>query len=48
VNGRILRRELLPKRQLALFNALAPLFERVEAALPPPRGQSLVAICRKP
>jgi len=48
VNGRILRRELLPRPQLALFNALAPLFERVEAALPPPRGQSLVAICRKP
>ena len=48
VNGRLLRRELLPKRQLALFNVLAPLFERIEAALPPPRGQSLVAICRKP
>jgi len=48
VNGRILRRELLPKPQLALFNVLAPLFERFESGLPPPRGQSLVAICRKP
>jgi len=48
LNGRVLRRELLPRPQLALFNVLAPLFERCEAAIPPPRGQSLVAICRKP
>jgi SAM-dependent methyltransferase len=47
LNGRVFRRELLPKPQLALFNALSPFFERVEAAIPPPRGQSLVAICRK-
>jgi SAM-dependent methyltransferase len=48
VNGRVFRRDLLPRPQLALFNVLAPYFERVEASLPPPRGQSLVAICRKP
>jgi SAM-dependent methyltransferase len=48
VNGRVFRRELLPRPQLALFNLLAPFFERVEACFPPPRGQSLVAICRKP
>jgi SAM-dependent methyltransferase len=48
MNGRVFRRDLLPRPQLALFNVLAPLFERVEASIPPPRGQSLVAICRKP
>jgi SAM-dependent methyltransferase len=48
MNGRIFRRDLLPRPQLALFNVLAPLFERVEASISPPRGQSLVAICRKP
>jgi SAM-dependent methyltransferase len=48
VNGRVLRRELLPRPQLAVFNVLAPLLERLEQWLPPPRGQSLVAICQKP
>lgn len=48
LNGRVLRRQLLPRPQLALFNVLAPIFERLEEAVPPPRGQSLVAICRKP
>ena len=47
LNGRVLRRRLLPRPQLALFNVLAPLFERLERWIAPPRGQSLVAICRK-
>jgi SAM-dependent methyltransferase len=47
VNGRVLRRRLLPRPQLALFNALAPVFEGVEAHVKPPRGQSLLAICRQ-
>ena len=47
LNGRVLRRRLLPRPQLALFNVLAPVFEAVEGWLPPPRGQSLVVICRK-
>ena len=48
LNGRVLRRQLLPRPQLALFNLLGPLFERAERLAPPPRGQSLLAICRKP
>ncbi len=48
VNSRLLRRRLLPRPQLAVFNRLAPLFEWLERAVPPPRGQSLLAICRKP
>src|SRR2546430_1582462 len=34
MNGRVFRRDLLPRPQLALFNVLAPLFERVEASIP--------------
>jgi hypothetical protein len=48
LNGRVLRRQLLPRPQLALFNLLGPVFEAVEGVVPPPRGQSLLAICRKP
>jgi SAM-dependent methyltransferase len=47
LNGRVLRRRLLPRPQLAAFNLLAPLFERIESSVAPPRGQSLLAICRK-
>jgi SAM-dependent methyltransferase len=47
LNSRILRRRLLPRPQLALFNVLAPLFENVERLIPAPHGQSLIAICRK-
>lgn len=48
VNSRLLRSKILPRRQLALFNVLAPLFERLEGWFPPPIGQSLIAIARKP
>jgi hypothetical protein len=44
----VLRRRLLPRPQLAAFNVLAPLFERIESSVAPPRGQSLLAVCRKP
>jgi SAM-dependent methyltransferase len=47
LNGRVLRRRLLPRPQLAAFNTLAPLFERLEGSVAPPRGQSLLVICRK-
>ena len=47
-NARITKSKLLPRRQLALFNVLAPLFERLERRFPPPVGQSLIAIARKP
>lgn len=48
LNGRVLRRRLLPRFQLGIFNLLGPLFEHLERLVPPPRGQSLFAICRKP
>jgi SAM-dependent methyltransferase len=48
VNGRLLRRRLLPRPQLALFNLLAPLFEALESKVTPPRGQSLLVVARKP
>ncbi len=48
LNGRLLRRRLLPRAQLAVFNVLAPLFEWMEGAIPPPRGQSLLVVCRRP
>jgi len=48
LNGRVLRRRLLPRPQLAAFNVLAPLFERLEGVIRPPRGQSLLVVCRRP
>ncbi len=47
LNARVFRRKLLPRPQLAIFNWLAPLFERLEDVVPPPVGQSLLAIARK-
>jgi SAM-dependent methyltransferase len=48
LNSRVLQRRLLPKGQLRMFNTLAPLLQRVEARYPPPFGQSLLCIGRKP
>ncbi|HYB54297.1 MAG TPA: bifunctional glycosyltransferase/class I SAM-dependent methyltransferase [Thermoanaerobaculia bacterium] len=47
VNGRILRRRLLPKGQLRAFSLLLPLLRREEEN-PPSIGMSLLAIARKP
>ena len=47
VNGRILRRRVLPRGQLAAFKLLMPLLKREEAN-PPASGMSLLAIARKP
>jgi SAM-dependent methyltransferase len=41
--GKVLKRELIPEKSLALFNALVPLF-RWERVLPWRLGQSLIAI----
>jgi glycosyltransferase involved in cell wall biosynthesis len=46
VNGKILRRRVLPRGQLAAFKLLLPLLRREEAS-PPPTGMSLLAIARK-
>ncbi len=47
VNGRILRRKVLPAGQLAAFRLMLPLLRREEAN-PPSIGMSLLAIGRKP
>jgi 2-polyprenyl-3-methyl-5-hydroxy-6-metoxy-1,4-benzoquinol methylase len=46
VNGKILRRRVLPSGQLAAFKLLLPMLER-EAKNPPSVGMSLLAIARK-
>jgi glycosyltransferase involved in cell wall biosynthesis len=47
VNGRILRRRVLPRGQLSLFKLMLPLLRREEMR-PPDYGMSLLAIARKP
>ena len=47
VNGRILRRRVLPRGQLAAFKLLMPMLRREETN-PPSVGMSLLAIARKP
>jgi len=47
VNGRILRRRVLPRAQLRAFKFLLPLLRREEQK-PPTTGMSLLAIARKP
>ena len=47
VNGKILRRRILPKGQLKLFKLMLPLLRREETR-PPSFGMSLLAIARKP
>jgi len=46
VNGKILRRRVLPSGQLAVFRLLLPLLEREEKN-PPSTGMSLLAIAKK-
>jgi SAM-dependent methyltransferase len=48
LNGKILRRRLVPRGQYSLYNRLVPLLALVERRLRPPFGLSLVAIARKP
>lgn len=47
MNGTILRRRLLPIRQVRIFNRLVPLLRRIESLLPPVLGQSLIAVAEK-
>jgi SAM-dependent methyltransferase len=47
VNGRILRRRILPRAQLKAFKLMLPLLRREEKN-PPSFGMSLLAIARKP
>jgi SAM-dependent methyltransferase len=47
VNGRVLRRRVLPRAQLKAFRFLLPILRREEQN-PPSTGMSLLAIARKP
>jgi len=46
LNGRVLRRRVLPRGQLLAFKLLMPMLKREEER-PPSRGLSLLAIARK-
>jgi hypothetical protein len=47
-NARIFRREAQSARQIAVFDRLiVPLMSRIESILPPPFGQSLIAVLKK-
>ena len=48
VNAHLWKREAQSDAQIAVFDRfVAPLLERVEAVMPPPFGQSLLAVLRK-
>ncbi|MBI1747339.1 MAG: class I SAM-dependent methyltransferase [Acidobacteria bacterium] len=46
-NGRILKRKVLPARQLASFDRVVPMVRAIENFLPPPFGQSLFVVSVK-
>jgi len=48
VNGKILRRRLVPRGHYRLYNRLVPVLGAIERVLPPPLGLSLICIARKP
>ncbi len=47
LNGRILKREILPSRQAGLYDRVIPLVERFESVVPVPVGQSLVIVAQR-
>lgn len=47
LNGTVMRRRLLPVRQVRLFNQLVPFFILFERVIPTVIGQSLIAIAEK-
>ena len=49
MNARVLRRDTQSSRQIAFFDRLiVPLMSHIERAIPPPFGQSLLAVMEKP
>lgn len=46
-SGRVLKRDILPKRALGLYHTLTPMFRAVEKTTGPPVGQSLICVARK-
>lgn len=47
MNGKILRRRLIPEGQLGFFDRLVPILKRIEKLVQPPFGQSLLLIAKK-
>jgi SAM-dependent methyltransferase len=47
VNGRIVRRGLIPSTQAGLYDKIIPMVERVERVAEPPFGQSVIAVGEK-
>jgi SAM-dependent methyltransferase len=45
--SRIVRRQVLPGFQVRMFDLLVPVLSRIERLIPPPVGQSLLAVGRK-
>jgi hypothetical protein len=49
VNARVLKKTEQSEQQIAVFDSLlVPVISRVEAAVPPPFGQSIFAVVEKP
>jgi 2-polyprenyl-3-methyl-5-hydroxy-6-metoxy-1,4-benzoquinol methylase len=49
VNARVLKRETQSETQIAIFDRwMVPVVSALEGAIPPPFGQSLLAVLRKP
>ena len=48
VNGKLLRRRVLPGFQLRAYDCLVPVFRWIENTIRPHLGQSLIAVGRKP
>jgi 2-polyprenyl-3-methyl-5-hydroxy-6-metoxy-1,4-benzoquinol methylase len=46
-NGTLLRRRLLPARQIGVFNKMVPFFIRMEKLIPTLMGQSLIVVGEK-
>ncbi len=47
LNGKVLRRRLLPRRMLDLYQFLVPLFRFIEKVSGPPAGLSLVVVLKR-
>ena len=47
LNGRVLKKKILPSGQLGLFGKLVPVIEKIDPVLPFPFGISLIAIAKK-
>jgi len=47
MNGTLLRRRLLPAKQMGVFNKMVPLFMKMEKVVPMWKGQSLIAMAEK-